>query len=127
MSHDPSNLTSNEGGASSQFYQASKTRPPGRSESNPPQVSRGKEDALLHLNPSQAASVRARAIVSGVLALVLLACTPDPRNQACTTDDTCKDDLGKAAYCVRSRCVECVSHATCGEKKRCVDGVCESR
>lgn len=55
------------------------------------------------------------------------ACTPDPRSQACTTDDVCREALGKSAYCVKSRCVECVTSATCGERKHCVSGVCESK
>jgi hypothetical protein len=52
-------------------------------------------------------------------------CTPDPRSQACTTDDVCREALGKTAYCVNSHCVECVTNATCGERKHCVSGVCE--
>jgi hypothetical protein len=59
-----------------------------------------------------------------VCTLVVLACTPGPKHQACVTDDECKDALGKAAYCMRSRCVECVSHATCGVGRRWVDGAC---
>jgi hypothetical protein len=59
------------------------------------------------------------------IAMLVVSCTPNPRNQACTTDDVCREALGKTAYCLRSHCVECVSHATCGERKHCVDGACE--
>ena len=59
--------------------------------------------------------------------LALIACASKPRSQACTTDDVCRDELGKSAYCFQAHCVECVSHATCGSGKRCVDGACEAR
>jgi hypothetical protein len=68
------------------------------------------------------------AALLALLALVVAnawGCTPDPRSQACTTDDVCREALGKTAYCVNSHCVECVTNATCGERKHCVSGVCE--
>lgn len=65
------------------------------------------------------------------VAVVLLAavsvgsCAPEPRSQACMTDDVCKESMGETAYCFRHHCVECVSHASCPDGERCVKGHCE--
>lgn len=63
-----------------------------------------------------------------VFALFLFAlpsCAPSPKHQACSIDSECKDDYGASAYCMHSRCVECVSSSTCKGGERCVNGSCE--
>lgn len=55
----------------------------------------------------------------------LSACTADAKYQACSVDSDCKADLGASAYCMHSHCVECVSHASCKNGERCIDGTCE--
>jgi hypothetical protein len=44
---------------------------------------------------------------------------------ACRNDGACRERGGKFRYCYRSKCVECVSSASCGYDFMCVRGECE--
>lgn len=67
----------------------------------------------------------ATGLVAVLMPLVFLSCAPDAKYQACAVDDECKADFGETAYCMRSHCVECVSHASCRDGERCIAGMCE--
>jgi hypothetical protein len=54
-------------------------------------------------------------------------CTSGPRSANCTNDGQCADSDEGRAYCVNSRCVECVTNAACGPHKRCAAGSCVPR
>ena len=61
---------------------------------------------------------------AAMVGLFLGGCGPEPKSQACRVDHDCKASIGEAAYCLRSHCVECVSNASCGRDRLCVDGRC---
>jgi hypothetical protein len=61
----------------------------------------------------------------GVLALLGLGCTPEPRSVPCSNDGDCrKVDDAHFNYCLESRCVECVGTTSCPLGKSCDDGAC---
>lgn len=63
-----------------------------------------------------AALVAAGALFSG--------CAPEPRNVPCSNDAQCAEANEDFRYCLQSRCVECVTSASCGEGNVCDDGEC---
>lgn len=60
-----------------------------------------------------------------VAAFTAIACAPQPKFQACHDDNDCKESVGKSAYCIRSRCVECVSSASCPGNQECIAVECK--
>lgn len=61
-----------------------------------------------------------------VLAALTPQCAPEPNHQACSNDGDCPDAERGRAYCVHSRCVECITRASCGPHRSCVKGECVS-
>lgn len=68
-----------------------------------------------------------RKAVALVVMGFLLGCAPEPKFQACHDDTDCKTAVGESSYCIRSRCVECVSSASCPRNEECIEGACKSR
>ena len=74
-----------------------------------------------------------RALISfGLLAgsgalLVFSGCGAGARYTRCTNAGDCPAPAGQAAYCLQSRCVECVGSSSCGEGNLCIDGKCGRR
>jgi len=68
------------------------------------------------------------ALVLGVLlSLATLECAPNARSARCENDGDCPDATHGRAYCVHSRCVECVTSSSCGAHRRCAEGQCVER
>lgn len=61
-----------------------------------------------------------------LIALVVSSCGPEARFAACRNDSECPDAEHGRAYCVRRRCVECITRASCGPHKECSEGRCVS-
>jgi hypothetical protein len=61
------------------------------------------------------------------LGLLTTQCFPDAKRQACRIDADCPDAERGRAYCVQSRCVECITRASCGPHMTCVKGECVPR
>jgi hypothetical protein len=73
-------------------------------------------------------SVTSVLLLTAALAVLFSsACAPGPKYQACRVDGECQKSMGASAYCSLSHCVECVTRATCGDGRLCIDGRCESR
>jgi hypothetical protein len=66
-------------------------------------------------------------VAATMLALLIMACMPEPKYQPCHDDGDCKESLGESAYCVRSRCVQCVTSAACSGHEICLRGMCKER
>jgi hypothetical protein len=66
-------------------------------------------------------------VFAAVMACSLVSCAPEPRLQSCHDDGDCKELVGKASYCVRQRCVECVSSSACPAHTACVAGLCQAQ
>ncbi|WP_437668743.1 hypothetical protein [Sorangium sp. So ce131] len=72
-------------------------------------------------------SIALLALLASMAGPAAVGCAPEPENLPCSSDSACRrldDDL---AYCVNSRCVECLSSAICGAGNQCVDGRCVLR
>jgi hypothetical protein len=67
------------------------------------------------------------ALVGVVLVFAGANCAPAARSANCSNDGECSDADSGRAYCVQSRCVECVTNAACGDHKRCAAGSCVPR
>lgn len=74
-----------------------------------------------HASPA----ARAAAVtLAAVTALVFFGCAPSPRDVPCRNDGECAAKSDRFAFCLQSRCVECVGRGSCGGSP-CNDGVCE--
>jgi hypothetical protein len=63
--------------------------------------------------------------IVAALALAAVDCAPQPESARCRNDAACRSLGGKFQYCSRSKCVECVTHAACGNGFVCANGSCE--
>jgi hypothetical protein len=59
-----------------------------------------------------------------VVSLLGASCAPAPRNVPCSNGGQCEEASKDFHYCLQSRCVECVSSSSCGERGSCIDGEC---
>lgn len=59
--------------------------------------------------------------------LLAVGCTPGVNVAPCRNDSDCPDADRGRAYCVRQRCVECITRASCGPHMTCTEGQCVSR
>ena len=64
------------------------------------------------------------AAALGLSAFALAGCDVQPKNVPCSNAGDCAGDP-RFAYCLQSRCVECLSSASCGDGNLCHDGMCE--
>jgi hypothetical protein len=67
------------------------------------------------------------ALVGLGFALAGVSCAPAARSAPCSNDGDCAEFDEGRAYCVHRRCVECVTSAACGDRKRCAAGECVAR
>lgn len=67
------------------------------------------------------------AALAALAALSAASCAPAPRDIACDNDGECQRLDRDLTYCLGARCVECISHASCGDGNQCIDGKCASR
>lgn len=67
------------------------------------------------------AVVVAALLVAGGVSLA--ACAPAPKSVPCSNDGECAAKGDEFAFCLESRCVECVGRGSC-RGHPCVDGVC---
>lgn len=64
------------------------------------------------------------AVAVGGTTAVFFGCAPSPQDVPCRNDGECAAKSDRFAFCLQSRCVECVGRGSCGGSP-CNDGVCE--
>lgn len=72
-----------------------------------------------HASPRLAAAALLAATVT-----VFFGCAPSPQDVPCRNDGECAAKSDRFAFCLQSRCVECVGRGSC-DGHACRDGLCE--
>ena len=64
------------------------------------------------------------AALFGSVVTVFFGCAPSPQDVPCRNDGECAAKSDRFAFCLQSRCVECVGRGSCGGSP-CNDGECQ--